>query len=111
MSSSEHIGSQNLDEEQAKQRVDQVVEPNQMTYVDSKGVERRIFLPKGSSRRAGQLLMESNWDELAKFQVWSRYLNPEHVAYADKVPQLAPPSSNTIERLLQVQEHSDREGG
>ncbi|ERS96214.1 hypothetical protein HMPREF1624_07123 [Sporothrix schenckii ATCC 58251] len=47
------------------------VQPNCLTYNDDHGVQHRIYLPQGSSERASQLLMEKNWDELAKYEPYT----------------------------------------
>ncbi|KAK3697894.1 hypothetical protein LTR37_017211 [Vermiconidia calcicola] len=44
--------------------------PNQMTYVDGSKKERTICV-KGRSQEAGKLLVEENWDALARFPEWS----------------------------------------
>ncbi|CAK7198044.1 hypothetical protein SEUCBS139899_000702 [Sporothrix eucalyptigena] len=47
------------------------VEPNCMAYTDDKGVQHRIYMPQGTAKRAGQLLMSKQWDELAKFEPYT----------------------------------------
>lgn len=49
------------------------VECNMMEFVDGSGVKHKIHLPKGTMKRACQLLVEENWDELVKFPVYSEW--------------------------------------
>lgn len=44
---------------------------NTMSYTDGNGLEREIWLPKGTMHRAQELLQQEKWDELAKFEDWS----------------------------------------
>lgn len=46
------------------------VECNSMEFVDSHGVKHKIYLPKGTMKRACQLFADENWDELVKFPVY-----------------------------------------
>ena len=48
------------------------VQPNCMVYRDDKDVEHRIYMPQGAAERAWKLLEEKNWDELAKFEPYSK---------------------------------------
>lgn len=49
-----------------------IVECNQLNYQDGEGVQRQIFIPKGTMSRATELLEAENWEELAKFPVWGK---------------------------------------
>lgn len=48
------------------------VQPNCLAYRDDKDVEHRIYLPQGAAERAWKLFEEKQWDELAKFEPYSR---------------------------------------
>ncbi|KAK3342882.1 hypothetical protein B0H65DRAFT_469635 [Neurospora tetraspora] len=48
-------------------------EPNEMTYTDDKGVEHSIYLPQGTMHTAYGHLQNKRWDELAKFEPYSKY--------------------------------------
>jgi hypothetical protein len=49
------------------------VEVNVMFYDDPTRGQRQIWTPKGTASTASQLLKDKNWDELAKFELWSTY--------------------------------------
>lgn len=55
------------------EQYDVAVECNSMSYVDQNNVQRLIYLPKGTAKRAGDLLEAKNWDELAKFPDYSMF--------------------------------------
>ncbi|KEY73951.1 hypothetical protein S7711_11401 [Stachybotrys chartarum IBT 7711] len=46
------------------------VQPNKLVYFDASGVEHEIYLPRGTSERAGQLWLKEDWDQLAKYPKW-----------------------------------------
>jgi hypothetical protein len=46
---------------------------NTMSYTDGNGLERQIWLPKGTMQRAWELLQQEKWDELANFEDWSEF--------------------------------------
>lgn len=46
-----------------------IVEPNRMDYIDDKGSERSIHMPKGTFKTAVEYRKACNFEELAKFPV------------------------------------------
>lgn len=50
------------------------VECNMMVYMDCVGIKHEIYMPKGTMQRAGKLLEEKNWDELAKYPKWGKLI-------------------------------------
>lgn len=46
------------------------VECNTMSYTDGDGVARQIYMPKGTARLAGALLMAERFSDLARFPAW-----------------------------------------
>lgn len=46
------------------------VECNMMSYTDSEGVTRQIYMPKGTAGLAGALYTAKRFDELARFPAW-----------------------------------------
>ncbi|KFA80363.1 hypothetical protein S40288_11662 [Stachybotrys chartarum IBT 40288] len=46
------------------------VQPNKLVHFDANGGEHEIYLPRGTSERAGQLRLKEDWDELAKYPKW-----------------------------------------
>jgi hypothetical protein len=49
-----------------------VVEPNKMVYFDGDGVQKAIYMPKGTFQKAAQHFQAKNFDELAKYPAWGR---------------------------------------
>ncbi len=49
------------------------VHVNWMSYEDKDGTPREIYLPRGTAETAWDHLMNERWDELAKFETYSRY--------------------------------------
>lgn len=47
-------------------------EPNAMDYTDDKGVKREIYLPQGTMHAAWDHLQNERWDELDKFEEYSK---------------------------------------
>lgn len=44
-----------------------------MVYIDGAGVERQIWMPKGTARTAFKYMRNQDWDALGKWPVWSEY--------------------------------------
>nr|XP_036577735.1 uncharacterized protein CTRU02_12255 [Colletotrichum truncatum]KAF6784794.1 hypothetical protein CTRU02_12255 [Colletotrichum truncatum] len=59
------------DTESVSKQCEMVVEPNKMVYFDGEGVRKEIHMPKGTARKAAELLEAQNWEELAKFSPWN----------------------------------------
>lgn len=51
-------------------------EPNKMHYTDVRGVEHNIYLPQGTMHTAYGHLQNKRWDELAKFEPYSKPFLP-----------------------------------
>lgn len=49
------------------------VQPNQMTYVDDKGVSRSIHIPRGKNQEACDHFANEDWKALSLFPTWSMY--------------------------------------
>ena len=47
---------------------------NFMSYTDDKGGYKEIYLPQGTVKTAWDHLENERWDELAKFEPYSKYL-------------------------------------
>lgn len=48
------------------------VQCNSMHYTDPTRGMRQIWMPQGTMGKASKLLEDENWDELAKFELWSK---------------------------------------
>ncbi|OAR05861.1 hypothetical protein LLEC1_05761 [Akanthomyces lecanii] len=69
------------------------VEPNQFGYKDGDGVEHLIHMPGGTYQKTIKLYNEKNWDELAKYPVWS--MSPEYQSHVGHEQAAnAPPQDN-----------------
>lgn len=49
-------------------------QPNTMVYTDENEKVREIWLPKGTMHEAWELLQKEDWDELKKFEDWSKFI-------------------------------------
>lgn len=68
---------------------------NFMSYTDDKGVYKEIYLPQGTVKTAWDHLENERWDELAKFEPYSKY------QYL--------PTSSTSDRLVLMDLVADQE--
>lgn len=50
-----------------------MTEPNMLQYQDNDGVVKQIHLPKGTFQAAVGHFKAGNYEELAKYPVWSKY--------------------------------------
>jgi hypothetical protein len=52
------------------------VHPNAVHYVDGQGNERHIHIPQDKYELVNELFVNQEWDELAKFEDWSKFIIP-----------------------------------
>ena len=60
-------------------RPTRTVECNSMTYRDGEGVERNIWIPKGTLRTASKHLENGKWAALAKFPTYGTLSNSPQI--------------------------------
>ncbi|KUJ13878.1 uncharacterized protein LY89DRAFT_721066 [Mollisia scopiformis] len=72
---------------------------NMMSYTDGEGVKREIWMPRGTSTRACELLIAEDWDELAKYPV----RGPDNLSYQEE------DAAEAKENQRKAQEEKDKE--